>query len=55
MPQEPHSFNCGSSQDKDNNPTTHLAGWRDYERSCSDYGTYEEACEAGIKYALEKL
>ena len=44
----------GVSYDKDNNPTTHLVGWRDYERSYSSYETYEDACEAGIKYALVK-
>ena len=45
----------GVSYDKDNNPTTHITGWRDYERSCSEYGTYEEACESAIKYCLENL
>jgi len=33
----------------------HIVGYRDYERSYSDYGTYEEACDAGIKYCLENL
>lgn len=43
----------GVSYDKNDNPTTHLVGWRDYERSYGDYGTYEEACEAAIKYVLK--
>lgn len=45
----------GVSYDKDNNPTEHIVGWRDFELSYSDYGTYEEACEAGIRYCLENL
>ena len=45
----------GVSYDKNDNPTTHLVGWRDYERSYSNYYTYEEACEAAIKYCLENL
>lgn len=45
----------GVSYDKDGNPTEHIVFYRDYERSYSDYGTYEEACEAGIKYCLENL
>lgn len=39
------------SCDKDDIPD----GWCDYERSCDDYGTYEEACEAGVKDVLENL
>ena len=45
----------GVSYDKNNNPTTHIVGWRDYERSNKDYSTREEAKEEGIKYALESL
>lgn len=45
----------GVSYDKDGNPTEHIAFYRDYERSYSDYGTYEEACEGGIRYCLENL
>ena len=45
----------GVSYDKDGNPTEHIAFYRDYERSYGDYGAYEEACEAGIKYCLENL
>ena len=45
----------GVSYDKYDNPTTHIVGWRDYERSYKDYGTYEDACEAGIKYCLNLI
>ena len=45
----------GVSYDKDNNPTEHVVGYRDYERSYKDYSTKEEAIEEGIKYCLEKL
>ena len=45
----------GVSYDKDGNPTEHIVGLRDYERSDSDYITREEACEAAIKYCLENL
>ena len=45
----------GIYYDKNGNPTTQVVCWRDYERSYSDYGTYEEACEAAIKYCLENL
>lgn len=45
----------GVSYDKDNNPTEHIVGYRDYERSYKDYSTKEEAIEDGIRYCLEKL
>lgn len=45
----------GVSYDKNDKPITHLVGWRDYERSYNDYGTYEEACETAIKYCLKNL
>lgn len=45
----------GVSYDKDDNPTEHIVGYRDYERSYKDYATKEEACEAGIRYVLENL
>lgn len=45
----------GVSYDKDNNPTEHVVGYRDYERSHKDYSTKEEAIEEGIKYCLENL
>lgn len=45
----------GVSYDKDDNPTEHIVGYRDYERSYKDYATKEEACEAGIRYCLENL
>lgn len=45
----------GVSYDKDNNPTELIVGWRDFELSYSDYETYEEACEAAIRYCLENL
>lgn len=45
----------GVSYDKDGNPTERIVFYRDYERSYSDYGTYEEACEAAIHYCLENL
>ena len=45
----------GVSYDKDNNPTEHVVGYRDYERSYKDYSTKEEAIEEGIKYCLENL
>lgn len=32
-----------------------IVAYRDYKRSYSDYETYEEACEAGIRYCLENL
>lgn len=36
-------------------PHTEIVAYRDYKRSYFDYKTYEEACEAGIRYCLEKL
>jgi len=39
----------------DNNPHEHIVEYRDYVLSYHDYATYEEACEAGIKYCLENL
>ena len=39
----------------DGEPCTDVVGYRDYERSYSDYATYEESCEAAIKYCLENL
>lgn len=45
----------GVSYDKDDNPTEHIVGYRDYERSYKDYATKEEALEEGIKYCLENL
>lgn len=45
----------GVSYDKDYNPTEHIIGYRDYERSYKDYATKEEAIEEGIKYVLENL
>ena len=44
-----------TSYDKNNNPTEHIVSYRDWERSKGDYSTYEEACEASIKYCLENL
>ena len=32
-----------------------IVAYRDYKRSYSDYETYEDACEAGIRYCLENL
>ena len=43
----------GVSYDKDNNPTEHVVGYRDYERSYEDYATREEAEDEGIRYVLE--
>ena len=43
----------GVSYDKDNNPTEHIVGYRDYERSYKDYATREEAEDEGIRYVLE--
>lgn len=45
----------GVSFDKNNNPTEHIVGYRDYERSRKEYATYEEAEEAGLMYVLENL
>ena len=45
----------GVSYDKDNNATEHIVGYRDWERSKSDYSTYEEAAEAAVKYCIENL
>lgn len=45
----------GVSYDKNDNPTEHIVGYRDYERSYKDYATKEEAIEEGIKYCLESL
>ena len=45
----------GVFYDKDNKPTEHIVGYRDYERSHKDYSTKEEAIEEGIKYCLENL
>lgn len=36
-------------------PHTEIVAYRDYKRSYFDYKTYEEACEAAIKYCLEHL
>ena len=32
-----------------------LIGWQDYKESKRRYATWEEACEAAIKYSLENL
>ena len=45
----------GVSYDKNNNPTEHIVGYRDWERGYGNYSTYEQACEAAIKYCLENL
>jgi len=45
----------GVSYDEDGNSLEHIVGYRDWKRSYSDYSTYEEACEAAIKYCLENL
>ena len=45
----------GVSYDKDYNPKEYIVGYRDWERSYGDYSTYEQACEAAIKYCLENL
>ena len=45
----------GVSYDKDNNPTEHIVGYRDYDESYEDYATREGACDAAIKYCLENL
>ena len=36
-------------------PYKEIVAYRDYKRSYSDYKTYEEACEAGIRHCLENL
>ncbi len=45
----------GTSYDKDNTPTEHVVGYRDYMISDHDYATKGEAEEEGIKYCLENL
>ena len=46
----------GEHYDKETNKMIEdIVGYRDYERSCNEYITYEQACEAAIKYCLEKL
>ena len=45
----------GVSYDKDNNPTEHIVGYRDYKRGGKEYATKEEAEEDGIKYVLENM
>ena len=45
----------GVSYDMLGEPHTEIVAYRDYKRSYSDYKTYEEACEAAIKYCLENL
>lgn len=45
----------GTSYDKDNTPTEHVFGYRNYELSYNDYATRAEALEGGIKYCLENL
>jgi hypothetical protein len=45
----------GVRYDTLNEPHTEIVAYRDYKRSYFDYKTYEEACEAGIKYCLENL
>ena len=45
----------GVLYDKDDNPTEHIIGYRDWERSLKDFSSYEDTCEAAIKYCLENL
>lgn len=46
----------GEHYDRETNKIVEdIVGYRDYERSYSDYRTYEEACDDGIKYCLENL
>ena len=45
----------GVSYDKDNNPTEHIVGYRDYYLGHGNYTTRKEAEEEGIKYCLENL
>ena len=46
----------GEHYDKETNKMVEdIVGYRDYERSCDEYVTYEQACEAAIKYCLENL
>lgn len=45
----------GVSYGKNDNAAEHIVGYRDWERSKSDYSTYEEAAEAAIKYCIENL
>ncbi len=45
----------GVSYDKDDNPTEHIIGYRDWERSNNDYKKYEEACEDAIQYCLKNI
>lgn len=45
----------GVSYDKDDIPTEHIVGYRDWERSNDDFKSYEQACEIAIKYCLENL
>lgn len=45
----------GVSYDIDGNPIKHIICYRDWEKSYGDYSTYEDACEAAIKYCLENL
>ena len=45
----------GTSYDKDNTPTEHVVGYRDYMISDHDYAARSEAEEEGIKYCLENL
>ena len=45
----------GTSYDKDNTPTEHVVGYRDYMISDHEYAARGEAEEEGIKYCLENL
>lgn len=44
----------GVSYDNDGNEHKEVVGYRDYERSYSDYATREMALDDGIRYCLEK-
>ena len=45
----------GISYDKDDIPTEHIVGYRDWERSNDDFKSCEEASENAIKYCLENI
>ena len=45
----------GVSYDKDDIPTEHIVGYRDWERSNDDFKSYEQASEDAIMYCLENL
>lgn len=45
----------GASYNELGQLTEHIVMYRDYKRGGKEYHTYEEACEAAIRYCIENL